>query len=97
TADIAVDHVADVQRDAVRDERLASLYPLDVQVVDGREGRMSRGQRPVTGRRRVPAADRKDRQQGVADKLQHLALLLLDSLAHHPEIVVEQIDQSLTR
>ena len=92
-ADIAVEHLAQMQRQTEADapRSPAALERLDV-CAALRAPRRARVRRPRRRRRRPVAG--KDRQQPVAHEFQHLAAVLEDRGHLAVEIAVEQIDQS---
>ena len=98
-ADIAVQHLADVQRQPEAD-RVRRRRPAACRARRSARSRLARGgERPAADLVRVVAVrrQRENRQQSVADELQHLAAVLEDRRHLAVEIAVEQIDQLLRR
>ena len=94
-ADVAVHHVAGVERksEADRPRRLCGVESVDAPARVQRAGECALADLP----RVVGLGEREDRQQAVADEFQHLAAAVEDRRHLAVEIAVEQIDQLLRR
>ena len=95
-ADIAVHHLADVQREPEADRILA--FRRARQFGDACPHFPRAGKRAAANRGRVGVAgDRKNRQQAVTHEFEHLAAVIEDRRHLRAEIAVQAVDQSLRR
>ncbi len=101
-ADIAVSHVAHVQRQSKAKRRLAFLRTVSVERPHARLGVFCRGQRRVTGRHSIAALPAntargcpcwKDRQCGIADVAQHFAAVIEYCPRHAIEKIVQDAEK----
>jgi hypothetical protein len=95
-ADVAVEDVAEMQRHAVAMDRFANLLALHVGRRDAQLGFPGRGERRLAGRAGI-AGHGEDREQAVADELQHLAAVPFDRRHQAVEVAVQCADHPMTR
>src|SRR6516165_3288460 len=96
--DIAIEHVADMQRDAAAYElqacRLARRVAGSEPPLCARQGSQSM----AADRADIaPLVERKHREHRIADEFEDLAAFGLDGAPHGAEIVVQQLDQFFAR
>ena len=90
-ADVAVEHVAEMQGDVELHDRLAGGGALDVQIAHTAQRLAGSVERALTGRRGGMILERKGGEQAVAQEFQHIAAAFDQNRHHAVEIGVQHV------